>query len=405
MNENLSSVVEERTKKLNQEIEEKDKIQNHLERTNKEYFQITSSIPAMIWRAHYKTDGKFVLEYVSEFIYVLSSKTIEDQKEDPNYWRNEVVHPEDKELYIEFYDNIRTSNLKEAEYNYRIIDKFNKLRWLNEKVIITYRDKKDGNTGLHGVVTDITVLKEIEEKLIAIQEEQKDLIATKDKFFSIISHDLKNPFNAILGFTNLLEENYDSYSAKDHKKFITNISKAATSSFKLVQNLLDWSRAQSKATEPERKEFDISIVVNQAINTVKPAATNKFIRINTEVPYGIQVIADENMIETVIRNLLSNAVKFSIEHEEIKLYIKEENKFVYLSVEDKGVGIEKEDLDNLFKIDKQVRTKGTKNESGTGLGLLLCHEFMKLNMGDIIVKSEPVKGSTFTLKIPKPTED
>ncbi len=230
--------------------------------------------------------------------------------------------------------------------------------------------------------------------------ELKELVSTKDKFLSIISHDLKNPFNAILGFSELLKTNYDSFSKDDHKHFINNIASAANNSYKLLNNLLSWTRAQTGSLKAEKTYFDIGQTIQDSVSFFREQAMVKRITIVNKVGYDLIVNADENMIETTIRNLIQNAIKFTYEGKKIILDSEQKGDLLYLSVIDQGVGIPKKKVDKLFNIEEQTTSPGTNNESGTGLGLLLCHEFIRLNDGQILIESEEGKGSTFTIIIP-----
>jgi signal transduction histidine kinase len=222
----------------------------------------------------------------------------------------------------------------------------------------------------------------------------------KDKFFSIIAHDLKNPFNAIVGFANLLYEAYDNFDDHQRKTFIKNICEASDSTFKLLQNLLEWSKTQTGKMEINPEKIDVEMAIRENIAVLKSAADNKKIKIKTSVPENSFVYADNNMVKAVIRNLISNAIKFTGFDGKIEISAKISGGNVEVCVADTGVGIKPADLLRLFRIADHFKTKGTENEDGSGLGLILCKEFVEKNGGKIWVESKPGAGSKFKFTLP-----
>lgn len=228
----------------------------------------------------------------------------------------------------------------------------------------------------------------------------KSAIEAKDKLFSIIAHDLIGPFNAILGFSEMLLNTYDSFSEKERKRFVANIHEASSGTYKLLQNLLDWSRSQTGKLSYNPELFDLSALVEEGIKAVSESAANKNIDIEADVAKGSMVFADNNMVYTVIRNLLSNAIKFTPREGNIKIGAKTQNSHLQVFISDNGVGIPRVWQSKIFDINKEHKRPGTEKEQGTGLGLILCAELVKRNGGTIWVESEEGKGSTFyfTLK-------
>ncbi|MCF8302702.1 MAG: tetratricopeptide repeat protein [Bacteroidales bacterium] len=260
----------------------------------------------------------------------------------------------------------------------------------------------DGSVGgLIGSIVDVTESKQYEKSLRESEQKMRELNATKDKFFSIIAHDLKTPFNAIMGFSNLLYDSYDSFDEEEKKEFIKNISEASDSTFKLLQNLLQWSRAQTGTIEMQPEIIDLSILVNENISVLKTHADNKNIKLQSHVDFGTTAYADANMITTVLRNFISNAIKFTYEKGHIEIFTEDSKNEVMVTVRDDGIGIDKDNVDKVFRIDKQFKKEGTASEQGTGLGLILCKEFIERNGGRIWVESEYEKGSDFKFSLPK----
>jgi len=223
---------------------------------------------------------------------------------------------------------------------------------------------------------------------------------TKDRFFSIIAHDLRSPFNAILGFSDLLQTKCYNCRFPENTNMINILHKSATNTFALLENLLLWSQSQMGGIEFNPQNHPLKPVVIDIFSLLEESAKNKEIKLQHSIDDKDTGFFDYQMIHTVLRNLVSNAIKFTGLNGVITVNIRLLDKFVEVSVIDNGVGIEQEKINNLFRIDTQVSTKGTANEKGTGLGLIICKEFVKTNGGNIWVKSEPGKGSQFIFTIP-----
>ncbi|MDP4196955.1 MAG: tetratricopeptide repeat-containing sensor histidine kinase [Bacteroidota bacterium] len=235
---------------------------------------------------------------------------------------------------------------------------------------------------------------------IALQKRKlEELNATKDKFFSIISHDLKNPFNTLIGFSDLLVNDFEHLSDEDKLISLKNISSTSQKSYQLLENLLEWSQIQSGKLKPQILSFDVKEVINECIALLESNAKIKDISINKEFIGSTVIKADCNIIKTVLRNLITNAIKYTEHGGIIKITSNEEAGHIRVSVQDNGIGISKEDIEKLFRIDVQKSRVGTSSEKGTGLGLILCKEFIEKCGGEISVESEPEKGSIFSFRI------
>jgi signal transduction histidine kinase len=236
---------------------------------------------------------------------------------------------------------------------------------------------------------------------IQIQRDNlKQLNNTKDKFFSIIAHDLKNPFNSIKGFTELLIENNNSYDDEKKLKFLKIIKGSTSNAFSLLNNLLIWANSQSGNLKFDPKKIELVKLVSDVVSLVEIQAINKEISIHNNVHYNLNVIADENMLNTILRNLISNAIKFSNPKGNIHIISKFDEDFVEITVKDDGIGMLKETVDNLFNIEFKSSQIGTANEQGSGLGLILCKDFVERHSGEIWVESTINKGSEFKFTIP-----
>lgn len=244
---------------------------------------------------------------------------------------------------------------------------------------------------------------ELTKQKATIEKQRKELEslnATKDKFFSIIAHDLKNPFASLIGASDILVDGADKLSNKQVKTFSKIINQSARQAFRLLENLLSWSRMQTGTIAFQPKKIDLWNLIHEVVILHTPSAEFKDICLEAIVEEDLYVIGDENMLNTIIRNLVSNAIKFTPRGGTITVSSRMLNKEIELWVSDSGIGIEAENQRKLFSIDEHVIKKGTENESGTGLGLLLCKEFVEKHDGRIWVESEIGKGSIFKFSIP-----
>jgi PAS domain S-box-containing protein len=243
-------------------------------------------------------------------------------------------------------------------------------------------------------------------RLMVSTEELKDLNKAKDKFFSIIAHDLKSPFNAILGFSEILASEWGDFSEEEKLHFIRNIHSSAKNTFKLLENLLEWSISQTGKLKFHPSAVDLSIMANEVVILMREQADRKQIKLFNAINFGTMVFADENMVRTIFRNLVSNAIKFSNPGGQVKIFSNEKQptsetpRQIETGIQDNGIGIPEEIIPRLFRFEEQVRTTGTSHEKGTGLGLVLCKEFIEKNNGKIAVESELGKGSKFCFTLP-----
>lgn len=249
--------------------------------------------------------------------------------------------------------------------------------------------------------SDITKRKMAEEEINKMNKTLLELNSTKDKFFSIIAHDLRSPFQGLLGYSQILTEDYQELSEEERKQYIINIAEISHNSYKLLENLLQWSRMQTGNFEFNPEVINLSEELIPTIELLKQTALNKDITVASLLKPKVYVMADKNMLNTVVRNLVSNAIKFTNTGGNIIISSKELDNYIVVSVKDDGVGMNKEKLNNLFKVVKNISTLGTAKEKGTGLGLLLCKEMVEKHSGEIWVESAEGHGSTFYFTLPK----
>ena len=230
-----------------------------------------------------------------------------------------------------------------------------------------------------------------------VEQELRESNATKSKVFSIIGHDLINPFNALLGFSELLKENIDVASIDELKSYANVMYHSSHTLFEMVQNILNWSRAQQNKIVSFPEMININSLAQLVLDSQSQHASSKNIRLQNSVPKSLEAYFDRNMLEIIFRNLISNAIKFSYKNTTVEISAKSYHKKVIVEIRDEGIGMEKAKLDNLFNPNQDIRTKGTRDEKGTGLGLLLVKEFMDRNKASIHVESKEGHGTRFTL--------
>ncbi len=244
---------------------------------------------------------------------------------------------------------------------------------------------------------------EIEQQKAVLEQQRKELEAlnsTKDKFFAIIAHDLKNPFSTVLGISELLAREFENFDPESLKEFITQIYKYSNNTFNLLENLLQWSMLQTGRMPMRPKLANLCTIIEENVELLSGNAVQKNITITHSKCHEVLAYIDVNMITTVVRNLLSNAIKFTPHNGTISASISREGLFWKVSITDSGIGINEKDLNKLFLLDSNPTTIGTSQEKGTGLGLILCKEFVERNGGEIGVQSQVDKGSIFWFTIP-----
>jgi two-component system, sensor histidine kinase and response regulator len=238
------------------------------------------------------------------------------------------------------------------------------------------------------------------KKLNEANEQLKILNATKDKLFSIIAHDLRNPFGSVYGLSSLLVEKIKVYPIDRLEVFANNIFNASKQAYNLLENLLEWSRIQTGNFKPKPNLFNIYDLIEDVLALCEPMANEKNILLSATRNEGLSVFADKEMISTVLRNLVTNAIKFTNSGGSVTISVDEKNVDIICSVSDTGIGMDQNFVENLFRIDTMASSEGTANERGTGLGLILCKEFVEMNMGKIWVESTQNQGSSFRFTLP-----
>lgn len=266
---------------------------------------------------------------------------------------------------------------------------------------VLYMDKITGKRYIVGTIHDITELRIAEYKLKQYTKELEELNKNKDKFFSIIAHDLRNPFTGIFGFSSVLSEEFDTLSKAELKEYINYIYLGTRNVYDLIENLLTWSRIQTGRVIVQPVNLDIYGKVQDAIEVLNVIAIKKRIKIFNSVEKNIYIKSDSNMIDSVLQNIISNAIKFTNYSGTVRISSKQIGNHIEISVSDNGIGMSSNEIKNLFQLGKQRSKSGTAEEKGTGLGLLLCKEMIAKLDGHLTVESELGKGSTFRFTLPK----
>lgn len=309
------------------------------------------------------------------------------------------VHPDDVAPLFEYLNHVFITGKSETSPAYRV-------RHINGNWLIficngtPYVDAK-GNPQFIGVGHDITDERRKVEEIKQNNEMLSKINSEKDKFFSIISHDLRSPFTSFLGLTQILDEELSLLSLDEINELTHSMKNSATNLFRLLENLLEWARMQQGLIPINPTCIQLSSVIDECLAIANEPANNKGIKLNFDILEEIWVYADLNTLQTVIRNLVSNAMKFTIRGGTIDIFAEVSNdEEVIISVKDTGIGMNPELVANLFRIDVKTSRPGTSGEPSTGLGLMLCKEFIEKNNGQIWVESEFGKGSVFHFSVP-----
>jgi len=239
---------------------------------------------------------------------------------------------------------------------------------------------------------------EEKQKYYALKLEESNF--SKDKFFSIIAHDLRGPFGSIVGLLNIFNDNYDNYDDEERRTLLNKTYQTSQNTFRLLENLLHWASSQTGRIPFKPVNMDLHIISNMVIEVLREQAKNKNIRLIQLINLNTMVFADEDMLTSIFRNLIANAIKFSFPGNDVIIKASTDNLFAYISVADTGVGIVEENLQKIFNISENIHTKGTAKEQGTGLGMILCKEFVEKQGGQIKVDSIVDKGTTINFTVP-----
>lgn len=311
---------------------------------------------------------------------------------------SDIIYNEDKENSDSFFEELENKGSYEM-YEGRIKTKSGALVWIQVSSTAIYEDGII--IGSQDIIRDISKRKEIENSLLQSTKELRNINAEKDKFFSIIAHDLKSPFNTFLGMTRIMEEEINSLSMDELQRIAASIRNSATKLFGLLENLLNWARSKQGLIANNPEQLQLFPLVKESMMISSEISIKKEISIHIDIENDLTIYADKNLFATILRNLISNALKFTHKQGNITIkgeYLKPDK--VLLSVKDSGIGMSPKMLDDIFKLDVNTSRMGTEDEASSGLGLILCKEFAAKMNAHIWAESEENKGSIFYLSIP-----
>ncbi|MCE1164980.1 MAG: HAMP domain-containing histidine kinase, partial [Bacteroidetes bacterium] len=250
--------------------------------------------------------------------------------------------------------------------------------------------------GIRGIAVDMTRHVQTEDRLKAYTEELKEVNAMKDKFFSIIAHDLRAPFTGFLGFTELLHQEVDNMSKEEISHFAGILKNSAKNNYELLENLLQWGRLQTGALEIKNERIEITNCISNVLRLLQYNIENKQISVESNLNSPVYAKGDCQIVQSVLQNLLSNSIKFTNRNGKISIECGQNDGKVFVTVRDNGVGISGQILEKLFRLDSHITTQGTEKETGTGLGLLVCREMIEKINGKIEIESRVNEGTAVT---------
>ena len=312
-----------------------------------------------------------------------------------------LIYPDDFLSLKKKLSNLLRSKIQlSGEFEFRIINKHGNVVWIRNKVNII-RDHEGRIQKIYGLVSDISLRRNAEDELKRSTENLVKLNETKDRFISIISHDLRTPFSSILGFTDLLLSDSE-LTELEKRQYVEFIKESSKSMLSLVNSLLDWTRLQTGRIRFEPEKVEAYTIIDSSLNALSGVAFQKNIEISSDVSRDTIIFVDKDLMLQVFNNLISNAIKFTPQHGSITISVKPSARmrFIEFSIKDTGVGIKPEDIKKLFKVDSKFTSEGTEGEKGTGLGLSLVKEIIDKHGGDVWVESEYGKGSEFKFTLP-----
>jgi PAS domain S-box-containing protein len=375
------------------DITERKKSEESLRSINERFILATTAASISVWEHDFITD---IIQIDNNFNKIFGNTRGNYQIEFNEFIK--FIHPNDIEIIKTNIEEAIKSD-KNVDFEFRIIGPDGDIRNISAYGKIT-KDNTNKPIKFIGVNMDISESKKAELALKENEIKLRQLNADKDRFISILGHDLKNPFNNILGFSEILTDEIESLNKDEINDIAKNINKSAQITNKLLENILMWARIQQGKIPFKPQNLSFRDICRDTLDVFNPNANVKGITINYSATDKINVFADIDMLKTVLRNLVSNAIKFTNNGGAIKISAKQTYSEITISVSDNGIGIESEDLTKLFDISQVLTTTGTAKETGTGLGLLLCKEFVEKHGGKIWVESEEGKGSDFKFTLP-----
>ncbi|MBI9055012.1 MAG: PAS domain-containing sensor histidine kinase [Bacteroidales bacterium] len=375
-----------------EDITSKKKTEKALLESEKKYRYLTEKATDIIYTISLDSKVTFYNKAI-ERIFESTTEEIEQN----NY--THLMLPQDKESALKLHSDIYNGK-KPPIFEHGFKTPKGRLVYLECSVTPLFNESNEV-TGALGIARDITDKRKAQEELKEGKEVLEDLVKTKDKFLSVIAHDLRDPFNILIGYSDLILSDFENISKEDLKKYIQAINNSSNNSFSLLKNLIDWSKTESNRIVFSPEKINIGKTISRTIQSLKYSAEAKSVKIRFKYIDNIFIYTDDNMLKTVLRNLIANSIKFSYKHSDIVIeLIEEKNQFI-VKIIDTGSGISDENKARLFLQNHNFSERGTTNEKGSGLGLLICKEFINKWNGRLWIESNLGEGSTFSFSIPK----
>lgn len=373
------------------DVRKRQKLSAEIIKKSKELDTIINTAPALIFVKN--AEKKFTLfnKAFLDFFKIDNQKILFKDIE-------EFIKKDEKWLIVEEDEAVINQKVSIKNIEREVTFSDGSKHWLNINKAPLF-DEMNNVVGIVGVMDDITERIEFQDYLLKARKELEELNNQKNKLFSIIAHDLRSPFTGLIGFTEILIDDFNELSDDEKKFYVNNIYKSLKEYLTLIDNLLTWSRLNLEKVGFNPQNISIKKIINSVFNSIQILASNKNIKILSYVDDNTMAFADADMVETVLRNLVSNAIKFTNEGGEIWIKVTELNEMISVKVEDNGVGMELDRVQNIFNSNLNS-TRGTNNEKGTGLGLQICKEFIEKNGGSISVESKVNCGTTFLFTLP-----
>jgi PAS domain S-box-containing protein len=357
---------------------------------------LMSNLPGIAYRC--KNDQWWTMMYMSEGCASVTGYTANELLENSNKSFSSLIYPDDLD-YVRKNVDEAIANRTRFQMEYRIWGKEGDLRWVWEQGNAIY-SADNQVMFLDGYIADITQRKRIEDEVKQAARSLVELNATKDKFFSLIAHDLQNPVYAILSLSEFLSSNLDKLEGQELITFVNLIQTSAKGIYSLLENLLDWTKLQTGKVKVQKEYLSLSKVTEFVVSQYSLTAEEKGVSIIYANTQDVVVESDSHLLTTIIRNLVSNAVKYSHPGSKVHVNTTQEEDYACVEVIDTGIGISRRNLAKIFNIDNDVRHPGTKDEPGSGLGLILSKDIANLLGATLSAESKINKGSKFKLCVP-----
>ena len=348
------------------------------------------------WDWHIQTGKSVFSRYWAEML----GYSLEEIEQDVQSWRR-LLHPEDRPRVMEILERHLAGDTEYYEAEQRMLTKSGKWKWILAHGKVIEFDEKGQPIRAIGTHVDIDVYKTAHEELKLLSEKLETMNAAKDKFFSIVAHDLKGPLGNLNALLTYLSGS-DDLSKEELFENLRMLEDSSKTVYRFLENLLMWARSQNGSIIYNPEFYNLAEIIKTNITLLSGIADSKKITLKNKLENSLTAAFDRNMIDTVLRNLMSNSLKYTNEGGSVTVSAEEKDGKIEVSIQDSGIGMDRQTSDNLFRIDvKHFSKDGTKGEKGTGLGLILCKEFIDRHGGKIWAESEPGTGSTFRFTLPK----